>query len=232
MSARTIPVPGNPALRELIIDTDERAGEGGFLALRRLRLRNRRADDSISAQYTCDSVVRPYGQDAVVVVVWARTARGIDVLVRSGLRPVLAVGREASRAPVPEDPCGVFFTELVAGILEDVDRGEAGLRARAAAETLEEAGFTVDPAAIAILGSGSFPSPGSLVEKFYFCAVEVDPATQQPLEGDGSPMEEGAHTQWLELDDAIAACRDGRLPDLKTEAGLVRLRDSGLVAAR
>jgi len=51
------------------------------------------------------------------------------------------------------------------------------------------------------------------------------PAAQRPLTGDGSPMEEGARTRWLGLDDAIAACARGDLPDLKTELGLRRLRD-------
>ena len=36
-----------------------------------------------------------------------------------------------------------------------------------------------------------------MVEKFYFAAVEVDPAAQRELPGDGSPMEEGARTRWL-----------------------------------
>jgi hypothetical protein len=76
-----------------------------------------------------------------------------------------------------------------------------------------------------VLGAGVLPSPGCMVEKFYFAAVEVDPATQQPLAGDGSPMEEGAQTAWLLLDDAIAACHAGILVDLKTELGLRRLRD-------
>jgi ADP-ribose pyrophosphatase len=221
---RTIAVTENEVIRELIIDSDEHLGEGGFLALRRLRLRNRRRDGTASAQYVCDAVLRPYGQDAVVVAIYARTSRGTEVLVRDGLRPAL-IGRDATRAPLPEEPCGVFFTELVAGIIEDRDRGEAGLRTRAAAETEEEAGFTVVPADIVLLGAGVMPSPGCLTEKFYFAAVEVEPTTQKPLAGDGSPMEEGAHTRWLGLDDAIVACRSGRLPDLKTELGLVRLRD-------
>jgi hypothetical protein len=89
----------------------------------------------------------------------------------------------------------------------------------------EEAGFLVDQDAVVLLGAGMYPSPGCLVEKFYFAAVEVDPATQQPLVGDGSPMEEGARTTWLLLDDAIAACRNGELTDLKTELGLRRFRD-------
>jgi ADP-ribose pyrophosphatase len=212
-------------VRDVIVDSDERVGDGGFLALRRLRLRNQRADGSVSAQYVCDAVVRPYGQDAVVVAVYANTARGVEVLVRHGLRPTLSMGRDPERAPLPEDKHGLFLTELVAGIVEEGDRGEAGLNARAAAEVLEEAGFLVEQGSIKLLGAGMFPSPGCLVEKFYFAAVEVDPATQQPLPGDGSPMEEGAHTTWLLLDDAIAACHAGVLTDLKTELGLRRLRD-------
>ena len=210
---------------EVIVDSDERTGGGGFLEIRRLRLRNRRADGSVSAPYVCDSIARPYGQDAVVAVVFARTPAGVQVLVRAGLRPALAFGRAPERAPLPEPPPGVFFTELVAGVIEDGDRGEPGLRARASHEIAEEAGFAVDPSAILLLGAGMYPSPGSMIEKFYFVAAEVDPRAQQPLAGDGSPMEEGARTRWLALDDAIAACERGDIPDLKTELGLRRLRD-------
>ncbi len=220
---RTIAVT-NDVIRELIVDSDERVGEGGFLALRRLRLRNRRVDGTISTQYCCDAVVRPYGQDAVVVAVFARTPRGIEVIVRDGLRPTL-IGRDPARAPMPEEPSDIYFTELVAGIVEDGDKGEAGLRTRAAHETEEEAGFSVAPESIVLLGAGVMPSPGCMVEKFYFAAVEVDPSAQQPLAGDGSPMEEGARTRWIGLEDGIAACRSGAITDLKTELGLVRLRD-------
>jgi len=208
-----------------VIDSDELVGGGGFLQLRRLRMRNRRADGSLSAPYLCDSIARPFGQDAVVVAIYARTERGLEVLVREGLRPPITLGRDASRAPLPEPPPGLFVTELVAGILEDSDRGEDGLRTRAAAEVLEEAGFRVEPASVIVLGAGMLPSPGAMVEKFYFTAVEVDPRTQEPLSGDGSPMEEGARTRWLLLDDAIAACVRGDISDLKTETGLRRLRD-------
>ena len=208
-----------------VIDSDERVGGGGFLEIRRLRMRNRRADGSISPPYVCDSIARPYGQDAVTVAVFARTERGVQILLREQLRPALAKGRDSSRAPLPEAPLAMFLTELVAGILETHDVGEAGLRARAAAETLEEAGFVVDPASVILLGAGALPSPGAMVEKLYFTAVEVDPAKQQPLVGDGSPMEEGASTRWVELDAAIASCFAGEIADLKTEAGLRRLRD-------
>ena len=208
-----------------VIDGDERVGEGGFLAIRRLRMRNRRADGSVSQPYVCDSIARPYGQDAVVVAVYARTAAGVQVLVRDGLRPALLAGRDPGRAPLPEPPPGMFVTELVAGILEAGDTGADGLRRRAAHEVAEEAGFAIEPGAVALLGAGSYPSPGSMVEKFYFTAVEVDPAAQQALTGDGSPMEEGARTRWLALGAAIDACVRGELVDLKTELGLRRLRD-------
>jgi ADP-ribose pyrophosphatase len=213
------------------IDSDELVGQGGFLAIRRLRMRNRRADGSLSAPYVCDSIARPYGQDAVVVAVYARTPAGVQVLVRDGLRPALLAGRDPARAPLPEPPPAMFLTELVAGILEAGDVGEAGLRERAMHEVAEEAGFAVDPAAVAVLGAGVFPSPGAMVEKFYFTAVEVDPAAQQALPGDGSPMEEGARTRWWPLDAAIDACVRGELVDLKTELGLRRLRDH-LAAAK
>jgi ADP-ribose pyrophosphatase len=212
-------------IAELIIDGDEVLGEGGFLAVRRLRMRNRRTDGSISAPYICDAIARAYGQDAVVVAVYARTSGGVQILVRDGLRPTLLMARDPARAPLPEPPPGMFLTELVAGILEPGDVGEAGLRQRAVHEVEEEAGFVVAADAITLLGAGAYPSPGPMAEKFYFTAVEVDPATQQPLVGDGSPMEEGATTRWLGLDEAIAACVRGDLVDVKTELGLRRLRD-------
>jgi len=209
----------------LVIDSDELLAAGGFLKLRRWRLRNRREDGSISEGYVCDAIARPYGQDAVVVAIYARTAAGIQVLLRDGLRPTVALGRDPTAAPLPEPPPALFLTELVAGIIEVQDRGEAGLRARAAAEALEEGGFVVEPSACTLLGAGMLPSPGPMVEKLYFVAAEVDPATQQPLSGDGSPMEEGATTRWVPLDEAIAACVRGEITDLKTELGLRRLRD-------
>lgn len=208
-----------------VIESDERVGEGGFLAIRRLRMRNRRADGSLSPPYVCDSIARPYGQDAVVVAVYARGADGVQVLVRDGLRPPVVLGRDPARASLPEPPPQMFLSELVAGIIEPGDAGVDGLRQRAAHEVAEEAGFTVEPAAVILLGAGSYPSPGAMVEKLYFTAVEVDPASQQALTGDGSPMEEGARTRWWPLDGAIDACVRGQLVDLKTELGLRRLRD-------
>lgn len=200
----------------LIVDGDETVGGGGFLAIRRLRLRNRRADGSASAGYVCDSIARPHGEDAVVVALYRRAADGaIEVLIRDGLRPALALAR---RDAYPR----LLFGELVAGIVEPHDTDP---RERAAAEALEEAGYEIAAAALVPLGAPSFPSPGSMVEQFHFFAADVSGLPQHPLSGDGSPMEEGARTRWLSLADAIAACESGALPDGKTELGLRRLRD-------
>lgn len=211
----------------LDVETDEIVGrEGGFLAIRRLRLRNRRDDGTLSAPYVCDFIVRPYGLDAVVVALYHRSGDRIRVLVRDGLRPALAYGRARDGVPVPDPRPYMFFTELVAGIIESDDRGLDGVRRRAAAEVLEEAGYRVDAGAIQLLGA-TFPTPGAMAEKFWLVAAEVAaPDAQEPPAGDGSPMEEGATTRWLDLDEAIAACVRGDIEDMKTELTLRRLRDA------
>jgi len=214
-------------IRGLEIESDQvLAREGGFLAVRRLHLRNVREDGSKSERYICDFVERPKGLEAVVVVCWHRGSDGVQVLLRDGLRPTLAVGRPPERQVIPDTRPYLFLTELVAGIVELDDHGEEGMRRRAAAEVLEEAGYVVDPARIEMLGAGVFPSPGAMPEKFWLTAVEIaDPRAQVPLAGDGSPMEEGATVRWMPLDAAIAACVRGDIEDCKTELGLRRLRD-------
>ena len=100
------------------VEQDEIAGvEGGFLAVRRLRLRNVREDGTRSRLYVCDFLVRPKGIDAVVVAVYHRSGGGVQVLLREGLRPVLANGREPDTLPIPDARPYLTFTEVVAGIL-------------------------------------------------------------------------------------------------------------------
>ncbi len=202
--------------------------EGGFMGVRRLHLCNRRDDGTRSPPFICDFIVRPKGVDAVVVAIWNRGEDGtVDVLVRAGLRPALAVGRPASSLPVPDRQPYLLFTEVVAGIIERGDAGEAGIRRRAALEVGEEAGYSVDPDAMKFLGAGTFPSPGSMPEKFWLLSVEIaDRKEQGYAMGDGSPMEEGATTRWVGLDDAIRACVAGTIEDAKTELVLRRLKDA------
>jgi ADP-ribose diphosphatase len=216
-------------IRGVEILSDEIVGrDGGFLAIRRLRLRNLREDGSLSPPYLCDFLVRPKGVDAVVVAVYARAREGgkVRVLLRDGLRIPLHVGRAPGDLPVPDPRPYLFFREVVAGIVERDDVGEAGIRRRAALEVDEEAGFHVRAEDVRLLGAGTFPSPGAMAEKFWLAAVEVaDPAAAAPAAGDGSPMEEGATVEWLDLDEAIAACRRGDIEDAKTELALRRLKE-------
>ena len=216
-----------PKVVGLEIERDRVVGrDGGFLAIRRVDLRNRYADGGLSAPYLCDFIARPMGLDAIVVAIFHRADGRVKVLLRDGLRPALALGRADADVPVADPREYLFFSELVAGVVEGGDRGEVGLRHRGAEEVSEEAGFTVAPADLILLGAGTFPSPGSMAEKFWLAAVEIaDPGAQEIPSGDGSPMEEGVATRWLDLDDAIAACVRGELEDAKTELTLRRLRD-------
>jgi ADP-ribose pyrophosphatase len=71
-----------------------------------------------------------------------------------------------------------------------------------------------------------------MAEKFWLCAVQVEPDVEpaEALEGDGSPMEEGARVFWVELEAAIEMCFSGEIEDAKSELALRRLRDE--LAAR
>lgn len=216
-----------PDVHELELLREELFGaDAGFLRVRRLHLRNLDADGSPSAAYVCDFAVRPKGVDAVVVVLWRREAGRVMVLLREGLRPALWFGRDDPPPPVAESRRSPWMIEVVAGIIERTDVGEHGVRARAAAEVDEEAGFTVAPHAFEFLGAGTFPTPGSMPEMFWLLAAELpaDAVAREPG-GDGSPMEHGARTHWRELDAAIEACVAGEIRDAKTELVLRRLRD-------
>jgi ADP-ribose pyrophosphatase len=206
---------------DLDVVSDERVGGGGFLTIRRLRLRMVREDGSRSAEGLYDFVERPMGLDAVVLALWHRDAGGrVRVLLREGVRPPLVFGRpELGRALR-------FSTELVAGILERGEDDFAALQRRAADEALEEAGLTVEARAVERLGPPTYPTPGMCAEKFHLAAVEVtNPDAAVRPEGDGSPFEEGARLVWLDLDEALERCRRGEIEDMKTEVGLRRLRE-------
>jgi ADP-ribose pyrophosphatase len=197
----------------------------GFLRLKRLRARNRRADGSLSPEYPIDLIDRPT-LDAVGVCLWARTPRGVEVLTRRGLRPA-AYFRRGRAAALPE-PEYLLVEEIVAGVLEPGERGLEALRRRAAAEVLEEAGVELAPERLVPLGGPFFPLPGIVSEKIHLLAAEVprgaaDGLHEAPGDGDGSPLEEGALLLWRELGAALAACEAGEIEDAKTELALRRL---------
>jgi ADP-ribose pyrophosphatase len=215
-----------PDITRFEIVSDERFGEGGFLQLRRCWLRNVRTDGTRSEKYICDFVERPRGLDAIAVVIWRQEPdRKVRVLIRAGLRPPLQIGRPGIHfIPLDEPACPLLNPEIVAGLVEPSDHGEAGLRRRAAIECAEETGYPVSPEQVVLLGAGAMPVPGLLPEREYFAAVEVSGAPGAPS-GDGSPMEEGAGIRWWDLEEAISACVRGEISDFKTELGLRRFRD-------
>jgi ADP-ribose pyrophosphatase len=197
------------------VTRDERVGEGGYLRLRRMRMRMLLSDGSRTEEGSWDYVERPIGLDAVVVALYRWRSGVAEVLLRHGVRVPVQFGREEKRATV-------LFPELVAGIVETGDN----LLQRAADEAMEEAGLRVDKGSVKLLGPALFPTPGMCAEVFHFvsCEVKAD-AVAHPPAGDGSPFEEGARLEWALLDDALARCGRGEIRDMKTEIGLRRLRE-------
>lgn len=192
----------------------------GFLHVRRLRVRNVRADGSHSTVYRVDVVDRPR-LDAVAVLVWRRGEQGLEFLTRQNLRPAAHFRRE--KLPnLPDGRSHLFCEEIVAGLLEVDDLGEAGLRHRAVEEVFEEAGFRVAPEAVVLLGPPFFVAPGIISEKIYLAAVEVTGLQASLPQGDGSPLEEGGAISWRSRASLESALGDGTIQDAKTELALRR----------
>jgi ADP-ribose pyrophosphatase len=196
----------------------------GFLRLKRYVLRTTFSDGTASREYAYDVVSRRQ-VDAVAVVPWevGPDAR-VRVLLKTGARP--PVGLRARKDLVqPDAETRLALVEIVAGLLEDEDRGPGGVERRAAIECREEAGLDVLPGAMEDLGAALFPSPGITDEKVHFRAVRADLGRRGRPVGDGSVLEEHGGVLVLDLEDAIRRCRSGEVPDMKTEVALVRLRD-------
>jgi ADP-ribose pyrophosphatase len=211
-----------PSAIEVVEDLTATARcDEGFLRLKRLRCRNLRADGTRSAEYRVDVVNRPK-LDAVAVLLYRRGTDGLEVLTRTNLRPA-AYFREGRPMTVPDGRSHLWVEEIVAGLLEPSDQGEAGLRQRAAAEAFEEAGVKVSADEVMLLGAPFFLAPGILSEKVFPTAVDVTGKAQGEAPGDGSPLEEGGRTRWWPAEDLLAACRSGEVQDAKTELALVRL---------
>lgn len=215
---------------EVVADrTAESPADQGFLKLRRLELRNHYADGGTSEPYPCDLVSRR-GIDAVVAVLYARDERAagpdrVRVLLRRAIRAPIYLRHEKSFVH-PDPRAYTSIDELVAGIVEPDDvTGAAGLRHRAQVEALEEAGLDLPEERFEVLGGETFATPGISDEKLYFTAAPAPLERARQGAGDGSVMEEGAEIVVMSLAEAVAACRDGRIPDMKTEVGLLRLAD-------
>lgn len=209
--------------------TESSTCQGGFLKLRRLRLRNVYADGTRSAPYACDVMSRTQ-VDAVAVVLYevsgsSHGPRRVQVMLKEGIRPPVYL-RKAKAIEHREAVPVLKVLEIAAGVLEAKDAGPRGIEQRAADEAHEECGVAVDASKVVDLGGPSFPSPGVTDERVHFRAVPIDVTSASHAHGDGSPMEHGTRAVVMDLDEAIAQCRSGAIPDMKTEIALLRLCDA------
>lgn len=209
---------------EIDIVRDESASmrsDEGFVRVRRLVLRNRYEGGEQSREYRYDCAERD-AMDAVGIVLVDRDGR---VCLRSSIRPPLAL-RPTYSVPLPEeeDRDPTLF-EIPAGLVEVDEKGEDGLRGCCARETLEEVGIEIGADAFERLGPGFYLTPGVIAEKLHLFVATVDPASAVAPTMDGSPVEEQARVEWVPIEEALAACRDGRIADVKTEVAIRRLAE-------
>jgi hypothetical protein len=195
-----------------------------FLGLRTVVTALEGEDGVVTEEGTWDFVERPAGSDAVAVVCYRRTTRGVEVLLRSGVRVPISLGR-------PDQPSGpgrhpiLFVEEVVAGLVESGETTEQHRRERARDEVREEAGIDLPLAAIVPLGAPLWITPGLCGELLhYYCADATDGVLVEAT-GDGSPFEALGLITWHPLEEAIARVSEGQAGygDLRAEVGLRRL---------
>lgn len=199
--------------------------DGGFLKVRRLQLRARYDDGTASEEFAYDVVDRK-ALDAVVMALFAtRDEAPADplVCVRSALRPPLAL-RRLRALVVPDPRPDVELWELPAGLIEEHEKGLAGVRACAARETHEETGFELPENAFETLGVPIYLTPGMCGEKVHVvCARVADPHAKVHAKEDGV-LEARAAVEWWPLSVCLARAAEGVIEDAKTELALHRLK--------
>ena len=211
-----------PAVRIALLRDISRSGVG-FLRLREAELQNHHGDGHVSAPYRYFLVERPL-LDAVAIVLYRRRPHGVELVLRSQLRPPLSF-RAEYEVPLAADGTGAVQWEIPAGLIEAGEQGTLGLFARASAEAREEVGLVLPPERFSLLGPPSSLSPGLIAEKLHFVAVEVrDDDARCEITGDGHPVEEGSVSLFVSLSDALRAIDEGLVHDVKTEIGVRRLR--------
>ena len=215
------PLVAPPGIQVEVV-RDHMLAREGFVWIRKLTLKNRYADGSESQSYEYFMVERRL-LDAVAIVLFRKGAHGAEVVLRSQLRPPLAFRREYE-VPLLAEGTGAVQWEVPAGLVEQGERGEAGLFARASAEALEEVGFRLAPERFSLLGHAASLSPGLIAEKLHFVFAELrDDDTPIEAAGDGHAVEEGSVSVFVPLEEALAAVDGGVVHDVKTEVALHRL---------
>jgi hypothetical protein len=210
--------------KDELVDADR---QPCFLRLRSVTTAIEGPNGERTAEGTWEFVERPTGVDAVVVVVWRRGPRGVEVLLRSGVRVPASLGRaDQPRGPGRHPVLPV--EELVAGLVEPGEHDAEALRLRAQAEVREEAGLDVPLSALSSLGAPLWISPGITADLMHWFSADASQATEIPARGDGSPFEAFGAIAWYPLDAAIARLEKGTAGwgDLRAELALRRFAAS------
>ena len=217
-------LPKLPGHRVRLIDEAPIApADRGFMFLRRLTLGLTFADGTESASFPYFTPVRSR-MDAVVIVAHYQADGETMVVLRSSVRPPLAIRERASWPMPPNEPVGELW-EVPAGLVEEDEANPEGLRACAARELLEETGLEIELGAVHPLGPPAYPSAGMMGECFYFFHGSVDPSKRMVPSEDGSPLERLAKIVDVPLRVALDACRAGEVQDAKTEIALRRFAE-------
>ncbi len=217
--------PELPAIRLEVTEdyTAQSRPDEGYLRVRRRKMRARYGDGTLSEPFKYDAVER-WNQDAVAIVLHFERSGVRHVILRSAIRPPLAL-REAlieGAVPYPDGARSGELWEIPAGLVEPAERDARGLVACAVRETEEEVGLTIEPSSVRPLGGPMFPSSGIIGECVFLFEAEVDARERPEPEGDG-PLEKGARVIEVPFEQALAWCDAGLLPDAKTELALRRL---------
>ncbi len=197
---------------QTLVSSDEK--QGRISRVESYRVRNLYRDGSFSKPYHLD-VVSHIGLDAVGVLPYWLNDGEIFVRLLKSFRPA-----QMFRSVLPED--SPFLVEIIAGVLEDGEHNADGVKIRAVAELLEEAGVSSTVDQMRIMGEAFFSSPGVYTEQLHLTAIEIDPDISGSPTLDGSVMEELIETFDVSLKEARAMCLDGRIRDAKTEIALER----------
>jgi ADP-ribose pyrophosphatase len=216
-----MPLPPLPGHRLTVLDDRPADPTTAFVTIRHVRMRARFGDGAESADFGYDVASRSR-LDAVVVVPYFRREGTTFVLLRSALRPPVAL-RPPALCPYPESEALGELWEVPAGLVEADECTPEGVIGCAARELHEETGYEVPTDRLTRLGPATFPSPGVIGERHYFFAVEIDPGSNGVPPEDGSALERGAVLAQVPLDEALEACRVGAIEDAKTELALRRL---------
>lgn len=207
-----MPLPEPPKV-VLDIVADRSDEPHGFLTRRSYEL-TVVADGKRSAPLRYDMIERRALDASVFAAHYIDVDGRPRVYLRTAIRPPILLRKDAPKA------FGTLW-ELPAGLIEP---GESPAEA-AARELEEELGFTATVADLEPLGPPALPAPSFIAEVLHYFHLRVDPSARREPPGDGSPLEEGARIEAFVLDDALAACRRGEIPDTKTELALRRLAE-------